>query len=105
MKNKSYIGISFIILVFGIIFIPRIIDRIQNDDVTRKNRLDSFEQETTSDLLVEIGPVPHFELTNHLGTKMSDKDYLGKVYLVEFFFSTCPTICPKMNENMMKIEK
>jgi protein SCO1/2 len=105
MKNKSYIGISFIILVFGIIFIPRIIDRIQNDDVTRKNRLDSFEQETTSDLLVEIGPVPHFELTNHLGNQMSDKDYLGKVYLVEFFFSTCPTICPKMNENMIKIEK
>ena len=34
MKNKSYIGISFIILVFGIIFIPKIINRIKEDDVT-----------------------------------------------------------------------
>uniref|UniRef100_UPI00404A38F7 SCO family protein n=1 Tax=Flavobacterium sp. TaxID=239 RepID=UPI00404A38F7 len=104
MKNKSYIGISFIILVFGIIFIPRIIDRISNDDITRKNRLDNFEQDKSSDLLVEIGPVPSFELTDHNNLTISNKDYLGKVYVVEFFFSTCPTICPKMNQNMLVLE-
>ena len=105
MKNKSYIGISFIILIFGIYAIPKIIERISNDDVTRKNRMDSFEKETTADLLVTIGPAPSFELTNQYGQKMTQKDYAGKVYVVEFFFSTCPTICPKMNENMLKIEQ
>ena len=30
--------------------------------------------------------------------------YVGKVYLVEFFFSTCPTICPKMNRNLVDIQ-
>jgi protein SCO1/2 len=104
MKNKSYIGISFIILVFGIIFIPRIIDRISNEDITRKDRLDSFEQDEAIDLLVAIGPAPSFELTNHRNVPISNKDFLGKVYLVEFFFSTCPTICPKMNQNMLVLE-
>ena len=77
MKNKSYIGISFIVLIFGIWAIPKIIAKFQKSD------------------LVEIGPVPTFELTNQNNKKISDKDYLGKVYVVEFFFSTCPTICPK----------
>ena len=34
--NYSYVGIALVILVFGIIFIPRIIDRITSDDVTRE---------------------------------------------------------------------
>lgn len=105
MKNKSYIGVSFIILVFGIIFIPRIINRIKNDDVTKIDRLNApGQKETSEDLLVKIGPVPTFNLTNHLGKPITNADYLGKVYLVEFFFSTCPTICPKMNQNMLKLE-
>jgi protein SCO1/2 len=105
MKNKSYIGISLIILIFGIIFIPRIINRIKNDDVTTIDRLNApGHKETSTDLVVKIGPVPEFSLTNHLGKTISNKDYLGKVYLVEFFFSTCPTICPKMNQNMLKLE-
>jgi protein SCO1/2 len=105
MKNKSYIGISFIILIFGIIFIPRIINRIKNDDVTKIDRLNApGQRETAADLVMKIGPVPKFNLTNHLGKTITNTDYLGKVYLVEFFFSTCPTICPKMNQNMLKLE-
>ena len=104
MKNKSYIGISFIILVFGIIFIPRIIDRIQNGSTLDKNRLHQQSIETTDQVLQKIGKVPAFELTNQNGETISNKSLLGKVYIVEFFFSTCPTICPKMNENMKLIE-
>ena len=33
--NYSYVGITFIILVFGIIFIPKIINRVSQDDITR----------------------------------------------------------------------
>ena len=34
--NYSYVGIALVILVFGIIFVPRIIDRITNKDITRE---------------------------------------------------------------------
>lgn len=86
MKNKSYIGISFIILIFGIWSVPEIITKFKKSD------------------LHLIGKVPAFELTDQNNKKISDKDYLGKVYVVEFFFSTCPTICPKMNENMLLLQ-
>mgnify|MGYP003492153027 FL=1 len=87
MKNKSYIGISFIVLIFGIWAVPKIVAKFQKSD------------------LVEIGPVPTFKLTNQDNKSISDKDYLGKVYVVEFFFSTCPTICPKMNQSMLQLQE
>lgn len=86
MKNKSYIGISFVILIFGIYAVPRIIDRLNGND------------------LIVIGPAPKFELTNQHGKKISNADYNGKVYVAEFFFSSCPSICPIMNRNMVSIQ-
>ena len=112
--NYSYVGIAFIILVFGIIFIPRIIDRITNNDITRtesrSNAISNNEEmNASSDLaFIEINgvkkKVPDFSFTDQNGKTITNKDYDGKVYLVEFFFTTCPTICPKMNRNLIQIQ-
>jgi protein SCO1/2 len=105
-KNKSYIGISFIILIFGIYAVPKIVDRIKNGEVVKGNRLDNVESKTKSDgKLVVIGKAPKFELTNQDNLKISNETYKGKVYVLEFFFTTCPSICPKMNMSMLEIEK
>lgn len=55
--------------------------------------------------LYTVMKVPDFELTDQNNRKITNKDMLGKVYLVEFFFSRCPTICPVMNRNMRFIEE
>lgn len=105
-KNKSYIGISFIILIFGIYAIPKIVERIKNDKVVQGERLDSVNPTTTEEgELIKIGPAPKFELINQDSKKVTNETYKGKVYVLEFFFSTCPTICPKMNASMLLIEK
>ena len=104
MKNKAYIGISFIILIFGIIVVPRVIDRIKNDNVVQNDRM-SYKNEITKDTtLVVIGPAPKFEFTDQNNATITNQDYAGKVYVLEFFFSTCPSICPIMNKNMRSIE-
>ncbi|WP_294303690.1 SCO family protein [uncultured Chryseobacterium sp.] len=54
--------------------------------------------------LYTVMKVPAFRLTDQNDKKITDKDMLGKVYLVEFFFSRCTTICPVMNTNMRAIE-
>ena len=111
MKNTSYIGISLIILIFGIIFIPKIVDRISNDEVVENDRLNIGKGLTKSDELFYIElygenkKVPDFQFVNQNGDSISNKDYLGKVYVVEFFFTTCPSICPIMNENLIEVEK
>lgn len=63
-----------------------------------------FLKDTKSDELFEVMSVPAFELTDQDGRTISDKDMLGKVYVVEFFFTNCPTICPVMNENLIEVE-
>ncbi|WP_231433800.1 MULTISPECIES: SCO family protein [unclassified Chryseobacterium] len=54
--------------------------------------------------LFTVMKVPDFKLTNQNNKQITNKDMIGKVYLVEFFFSKCPTICPVMNTNMRAIE-
>jgi protein SCO1/2 len=105
MKNKSYIGISLIILVFGIIFVPKIIERIKSNTVVQGDRLDAVSNHKNPETgLMKIGPAPKFVLTDQNGDKISNETYLGKVYVVEFFFTTCPSICPIMNKNMVDIQ-
>ena len=105
-KNKSYIGISFIILIFGIYAVPKIVERIKNDKIVQGDRLDRAKLKTADDeKLIKIGAVPKFELKNQDNVTITNDTYKGKVYVLEFFFSTCPTICPKMNQSMLLIEK
>lgn len=85
-KNYSYIGISFIVLIFGIWAVPKIVDTLSKSE------------------LETIGKVPQFQFTDQHGNTISNSDYKGKVYVVEFFFTTCPSICPIMTENMIKIQ-
>jgi protein SCO1/2 len=115
--NYSYVGISFIILVFGIWFVPKIVERFSNNDVIRnESRTESIsamdadtENETQPLAYLEINgerkKVPEFEFTNQNGDLVSHETYLGKVYVVEFFFTTCPTICPKMNYNLVQVQE
>ncbi|CAM2982878.1 protein SCO1/2 [Flavobacterium succinicans] len=105
-KNKSYIGISFIVLIFGIYAIPKIIDKIQGNTVVNASRLDqkNGSGEKAEDL-IDVGKAPSFALTNQDNKAIANDFYNGKVYVLEFFFTTCPTICPKMNLSMLQIEK
>ena len=112
MDNKKNIIIIILILVFGLVFVPRIIDRVKNDDVSRSEsrslKLDNFEKniEPLPYLLVnnERKKVPDFKFINQNEKLVSNNDYLGKVYIVEFFFTTCTTICPIMNTNLVHIQ-
>ena len=104
MRRYSYIAIAFIILVFGIIVIPRIVSRIQESNFVDTTRLSAQKSLAYIELNGEAKRVPDFIFTNQDNRFISNEDYLGKVYIVEFFFTTCPTICPIMNTNMRRLE-
>ncbi len=103
MKKFSYIGISLVVLIFGIYFVPKIVNQIKNGEIVKGSSLDNVSNNNASNLET-VGEVPNFELTDQNNKKISNKDYEGKVFVVEFFFSSCGTICPKMNANMLDIQ-
>jgi protein SCO1 len=53
--------------------------------------------------LPTISYVKPFSFTTQQGKQFTEQDHLGKVSVVEYFFTTCKGICPKMNVNMKKV--
>jgi len=52
-----------------------------------------------------LNDVRPFSFTRQDGKTITENDVKGKVYVTEFFFTTCPGICPKMNTNMRAVYK
>lgn len=49
--------------------------------------------------------IADFSFTNQNGKTITQKDYEGKIYVADFFFTTCGSICPIMTTNMVDIQK
>lgn len=56
-----------------------------------------------SNLPIRIDNVADFSFVNQDGKKITQREVDGKVYVVEYFFTTCKGICPKMNANMRRV--
>jgi len=48
--------------------------------------------------------IADFSFTNQNGKTITQKDYEGKIYVADFFFTTCQSICPRMTSNMVLIQ-
>lgn len=47
--------------------------------------------------------IPDFSFVNQYGDTITQKDYSGKIYVADFFFTSCPTICPVMKSQMLRV--
>jgi protein SCO1/2 len=100
MKKYSYIGISFIILIFGIWFFPKIMERFEANNINYDTRLDNSKELSFVKLNGEKKKVSDFVFLNQDNLFIGNEDFLGKVFIAEFFFTSCPSICIEMNKNM-----
>ena len=104
-KKYSYVGIAFIILIFGIYVVRNLDDRISNETLIDNNRLNKKTEVNKTSSLFTYDKVPSFEFINQNGDTINNNTYKKKVFVVEFFFTTCPTICPLMNQKMLTIQE
>ncbi len=105
MKKYSYIGVSFIVLIFGIIFFPRIMERIENQSINDSKRLSISDELSFIKLNGEKRKVADFLFLNQDSLFISNQDFNGKVFVAEFFFTRCPSICIEMNKNMKILDE
>lgn len=66
-----------------------------NPELVDRSLLNTSENHTVAD----------FKLINQNGQTITQEDYKNKIYVVDFFFTSCPTICPIMTDNMGKLQK
>src|SRR5690606_7965601 len=94
-KKYTYVWVSAIILIFGIFAVYEITKRVKDGDIVKNDRMSVAAGQQMVGFVINEGKkrkVPEFSFLNQDSVLVSNKDYLGKVYVVEFFFTTCPTI-------------
>ncbi len=106
-QKYTYVWVSCIILVFGVFAVYEITKRLKTGTVVENDRMAGTNSIATLSYITSNGKkrkVPEFSFLNQDSVLVSNKDYLGKVYVVDFFFTTCPTICPIMTGNLKELQ-
>ncbi|WP_109437323.1 MULTISPECIES: SCO family protein [Aquimarina] len=59
----------------------------------------------SEDELKKFHKIPDFKFKNQLGNEITNDNLKGYIYIANFFFTTCPSICVKLTNNMRKLQK
>ena len=94
-------GILSVIIYFGIynLLSPEKMLPIYSPRDINPELVDSTVQHIGND-----HKIADFAFTNQNGEVITQKDYENTIYVADFFFTTCPTICPKMTDNMVWLQ-
>ena len=68
------------------------------------NLWSAFDTETEVSTKGVEASVPDFNLTNQQGQPLSLSDMVGKIWIADFIFTHCPTICPAMTQEMARLQ-
>lgn len=60
---------------------------------------------TTSPVYDSIHMIPAFRFTNQYGETITEQDYQGKIYVADFFFTSCPGICKQLTTHLGLVQK
>ncbi|WP_264558752.1 SCO family protein [Flavobacterium sp. N2270] len=106
MKNNVLILVSLILLIGC--------KKLEQEKVLSRVETLPFYDEATftpkwfandNDSLKYFHKIADFNLINQDGETISNKTFYNKIYITDFFFTTCPGICPKMTASMMDLQK
>ena len=106
MKNK-------VLILVSLIFFLGCKKSDQEKVVSRVETLPFYDEATftpkwfskDNDSLKSFHKIADFSLINQDGDTISNKTFSNKIYITDFFFTTCPGICPKMTASMMDLQK
>ena len=109
---KSFLRRYGLLIVFFIVFSVVAISSF-NYVQTQEKKLPIYSPSMVSDELVEedlryvkkYHRISDFSLLNQNGNNVTQEDYKNKIYVADFFFTTCPDICPIMTGNMLYLQE
>jgi protein SCO1/2 len=104
-KYRIYIGV---VLIFSIITLYLFYSALKpSKTLPIYNPADVNPElvDSTVQYVSKYHTIADFSFTNQNGKTITQKDYEGKVYVADFFFTTCGSICPKMTTNLVDVQK
>lgn len=112
-KKYQIISLVFIVVVFINCKSEVKKENIKVEETSRVASLPYYNEESFTPNWLQLGSkeekefhkIPDFKLINQLGETVSNKTFENKIYITDFFFTSCPGICPKMTGNMFKVQE
>jgi protein SCO1/2 len=104
-KYRKFFGV---LLVFSIIMISLFYSALKPKKslpIFNPSDVNPELVDTTVQYISKYHTIADFSFTNQNGKTITQKDYEGKVYVADFFFTTCKSICPKMTTNLVDVQK
>lgn len=105
-KDYKYFAIVFAVLsIIIILLIYNALNVYQPLPVFQPAMVNEEMVDSTIQHQRKFHKIADFKLTNQNGKIITQADYEGKIYVADFFFTTCQTICPIMTDHMYQIQK
>ncbi|MEP1095380.1 MAG: SCO family protein [Cyclobacteriaceae bacterium] len=107
-KYSSVSKLLRLVLVIGIVSCTSTAENTSRVEMLPYYREATFTPhwfESNSEVPADFHRIPSFDLLNQNGQQITNETFTNKFYVADFFFTTCPGICPKMTANMTVLQE
>ena len=105
IKYKIYVGVMLALTIIIMASIFKLHQPEERLPVYQPNMIDSELVDSTVVEVRKYHTIGDFELINQNGDTITPADYEDKIYIADFFFTTCQDICPIMTEHMLQLQE
>ncbi|SHF68289.1 protein SCO1/2 [Salegentibacter echinorum] len=102
---KKFAIVLFILSVIIVYFIYTLLKPEERLPIYQPDMVNAEMVDSTVRYIRKYHTIKDFELLNQNGDTITQEDYKDKIYVADFFFTTCLTICPVMTDHMLKIQE
>ena len=104
-KYRSYLAVVFIFSVITLYLFYSALKPNKTLPIYNPADVNPELVDSTVQYVSKYHTIADFSFTNQNGKTITQKEYEGKVYVADFFFTTCGSICPKMTTNLVDVQK
>ena len=104
-KYRLFIGFFLLFSVVTISLFYRVLSPKKTLPIYSPADVNPELVDSTVQYIQKNHQIADFAFVNQNGKTITQKDYEGKIYVADFFFTTCGSICPKMTANMVEVQK
>ncbi len=105
MKGKWAILAFILIWIVGMIVVYPMLKKKQRLQVFQPSDVNPELVDTDMQRTAKAHRIADFKLVDQTGDTITNADFENKIYVADFFFTTCPSICPKMTANLSELSK
>jgi protein SCO1/2 len=104
-KYRKFFGVLFVFSIITISLFYIALKPSKSLPIYNPSDVNPELVDSTVQYIRKYHTIADFSFVNQNGKTITQKDYEGKVYVADFFFTTCGSICPKMTTNLADVQK